>query len=108
MPQPLAAAFIHYWVRHVGSVIGTGNLSSYSCAQSARAATSTDGCLALDGGTVTCRDGLCVDAWRNGDVSHSLTSPLTDTPGTGSTTLQVTNGDEVIVESAGLELVASS
>ncbi|NCG24159.1 MAG: hypothetical protein GWP47_08535 [Actinobacteria bacterium] len=90
-------------------VNGTGDLTYYGCDQDARFSGLPAGCLALDGGTVTCRDGECVKGWRNGDFTYSLYSPMTgpDSIDTAST-LRVRDNTGVILESFGLEGVASS
>lgn len=105
----------HDWLIVVGQeerwdgVNGTGDLTYYGCDQDARFSGLPTGCLALGGGTVTCRDGECVEGWRNGDFSYALYSPMTGPASIDTAaTLRVRDNTGVILESLGLEVVASS
>ncbi|MFB2973634.1 hypothetical protein ACE1CD_32125 [Aerosakkonema sp. BLCC-F183] len=75
-------------------VNGTGNLTYRGCDTKNR-------CISLRNGTVSCRDGVCTRAWRNGEYSYAITSPITEN-GNAPSTLTVRKGASVIVRSTGL------
>jgi hypothetical protein len=87
-------------------VNNTGNLSYYGC-------DSQQHCLKLDGGKMSCRDGICAMGWSNGEYFYSIQSPMTaggsqpspqQAPET-STTLTVRKGNAVILETSGFRKV---
>ncbi|MEW6494643.1 MAG: hypothetical protein AB1589_19300 [Cyanobacteriota bacterium] len=85
-------------------VNGTGNLSYYGC-------DSKGNCIKLNGGRVTCRNGICTTSWRNGAHSYSLQEPMDNpdrpnAPGS-STTLTVRKGSAVILRASGFKVVSS-
>lgn len=55
-------------------VNGTGNLTYRGCDANQQ-------CLDLTGGTMTCREGVCVSSWKNGNYSYTLESPITEESG---------------------------
>lgn len=75
-------------------VNGTGNLTYRGCDTRGR-------CLSLRNGQVTCRNGVCTKAWRNGEYSYVISSPITEN-GNAPSTLTVRRGDRVVVRSTGL------
>lgn len=75
-------------------VNGTGNLTYYGC-------DTQDNCLALTGGKVTCRDGVCDIGWTNGDYTYIISQTITEDPQDSTTTLTVREGSEVILETDG-------
>jgi hypothetical protein len=72
----------------------TGNLTYYGC-------DSNNNCLALTGGKVTCRNGVCNTGWANGDYTYIISQTITENSQDSTTTLTVRQGSEVIVESDG-------
>jgi hypothetical protein len=89
------------WTITVGGtwsgVNGEGNLSYEGCDASGQ-------CLSLKGGTVSCRDGICSQGWRNGDYSYSLSAPIAEVgEPTSSSTLRVYQGDKLILAETGLK-----
>jgi hypothetical protein len=84
-------------------VNGTGNLSYRGCDSKGK-------CINLTGGQVTCRNGICITGWRNGDYSYSLEQPM-DNPdrsrqSESSTTLTVRQGSNVILKATGFKVVS--
>lgn len=80
-------------------VNGTGDLTYRGCDTRNR-------CLSLRGGTVTCRDGICTMAWRNGDYAYLLRSPMQEEPANNSQmTLIVRQGAKTILETTGFQVV---
>ena len=75
-------------------VNGTGNLTYRGCDTRGR-------CISLRNGKMTCRNGVCTRAWRNGEYYYIVSSPMTEN-GNAPSTLIVRRGDRVIVRSAGL------
>ncbi|MCL1475269.1 hypothetical protein [Argonema antarcticum] len=75
-------------------VNGTGNLTYRGCDTRNR-------CVSLTNGKISCRDGVCTRAWRNGEYTYVVSSPITEN-GSASSTLIVRRGDRVIVRSTGL------
>jgi len=63
-------------------VNGTGNLTYQGC-------NSKQQCLKLQGGKVTCRNGICSTVWRNGRYTYTLNSPITENPSDLPSTLIV-------------------
>jgi hypothetical protein len=89
------------WTITVGGtwsgVNGEGDLSYEGCDANGK-------CLSLKGGTVSCRDGVCSQGWRNGDFSYSLSAPMSEVgQPTPSSTLRVYQGDKLILEETGLK-----
>jgi hypothetical protein len=89
------------WTITVGGtwsgVNGEGNLTYEGCDASGK-------CLSLKGGTVSCRDGICSQGWRNGDYSYSLSAPIAEVgQPPSSSTLRVYQGDKLILEETGLQ-----
>ena len=70
---------------------GTGNLSYYGCDRNCQ-------CVYLSGGTITCRNGVCITAWQNKNVSYTLSSPITKDRSKNDTlsTLIISSGDRTI------------
>lgn len=84
-------------------VNGTGNLSYRGCDSKGK-------CINLTGGQVTCRNGVCITGWRNGDYSYSLEQPM-DNPdrperSESSTILTVRQGSNVILNATGFKVVS--
>lgn len=88
------------WTINIGNenswngVNGTGNLTYRGCDTRGR-------CISLTNGKVTCRNGVCTKAWRNGEYTYVVTSPITEN-GNSPSTLIVRRGNRVIVRSTGL------
>ncbi|HEY9665303.1 MAG TPA: hypothetical protein V6C91_00785 [Coleofasciculaceae cyanobacterium] len=85
-------------------VNGTGNLSYYGC-------NAKGNCIKLNGGRVTCRDGICTTSWSNGAYSYTLQEPMDNpdrpkAPGS-STTLTVRKGSAVVLRASGFKVVSS-
>lgn len=73
-------------------VNGTGNLTYRGCDVNQQ-------CLDLTGGKMTCREGVCVASWKNGDYSYILESPITEDTGGANgaaSTLTVRRNDRVL------------
>ena len=71
---------------------GTGNLSYYGCDRDSD-------CVYLTGGTMTCRDGICLSLWRNKNYSYILSSTITASKIEGDkslTTLTIKDGERVL------------
>lgn len=81
-------------------VNGTGNLSYRGC-------DSEGNCISLTGGKITCRNGICTTAWRNGSYTYVLQEPISnpDRPTNTPTTLTVRKGSEVLLEATGFSSV---
>ncbi|MCL1463240.1 hypothetical protein [Argonema galeatum] len=75
-------------------VNGTGNLTYRGCDTRNR-------CISLRNGKVSCREGVCTKAWRNGEYFYVVSSPMTEN-GNAPSTLIVRRGNQVIVRSTGL------
>lgn len=77
-------------------VNGTGNLTYRGCDARGQ-------CINLSQGQMTCRDGVCTTAWRNGDYTYVLTEPMRspDNPTGTAPTLIVRQGDTVILKADG-------
>ena len=56
---------------------GTGNLSYYGCDRNSN-------CVYLTGGTVTCRDGVCLSHWQNKNYGYTPSSPITSSEKVGN------------------------
>ena len=78
-------------------VNGTGNLSYYGC-------DIQDNCIALTGGKVTCRDGICSTVWINGNYTYILQEPITK-EGDSYSSLIVRENDNIILEENLFELI---
>lgn len=72
----------------------TGNLTYYGCDPQ-------NNCLALTGGKVTCRDGVCSIGWQNGEYTYIIAQTITENAQDSTTTLRVRQGSEVILEADG-------
>jgi hypothetical protein len=81
-------------------VNGTGDLTYYGC-------DNQNTCLALTGGKVTCRDGICTTSWRNGNYTYSIQETITE-DGSGDSTLIVRENDKVILNQTGFFVVESN
>ncbi|GEM_PF-2709569 len=81
-------------------VNGTGDLTYYGCDDQ-------DNCLGLTGGKITCRDGICTTAWRNGNYIYIIEEPITEDD-SNSTTLIVKENDKVILNEEGFYLIDSN
>ncbi len=94
----------------------TGDLLYYGCDASPSPDNMVAGlneqaglCIELGGGTVDCRDGVCVMAWLNSDVVYTLSSPISEDDGAPSTLRVQREGQgDLLLESIGLEVVAAS
>lgn len=62
-------------------------------------------CLDLAHGKTSCRDGLCVTGWQNGDYIYAVESAISDRPDTSQTTLIVRKGDTEILRETGFRVV---
>ena len=85
-------------------VNGTGNLSYNSCNSKGK-------CLNLTGGKITCRDGKCITAWKNGDYSYIVEQPIVEEPAksediASSTTLTVRKGGNVLMNVRGFKAIS--
>lgn len=85
-------------------VNGTGNLSYNSCNSEGK-------CLKLTGGKITCRDGKCITAWKNGDYSYIVEQPIVEEPANSEdvaslTTLTVRKGGKVLMNVRGFKTVS--
>lgn len=78
----------------------TGNLTYYGCDEAQE-------CLALEGGKVTCRDGLCSMGWRHENYFYILSTPIVEDGGAPST-LRVHQGGEDLLNAPNMEVVKSS
>jgi len=89
------------WTISVGNiqswsgVNNTGDLTYNGCNRQ-------NECLQLQGGRMSCRDGICAIGWQNGDYFYSLQSPIESVDSTArqtkATTLTVRRGDAVILQ----------
>lgn len=83
-------------------VNNTGNMDYYGC-------NSQNECLRLQGGRMSCRDGICAIGWQNGDYLYSLESPMGTEANaaqqTAATLLTVRQGDTVILRASGFREV---
>ncbi|MDJ0800329.1 MAG: hypothetical protein QNJ51_26565 [Calothrix sp. MO_167.B12] len=80
-------------------VNGTGNLSYRGCSSQGK-------CLELTGGKVTCRQGICITGWKNGNYTYVVKQPITEdgTPSNPSlTTLEVRKNDKLILTAKGFK-----
>lgn len=74
-------------------VNGMGNLSYRGCESQSK-------CLELTGRKVTCRQGICIMGWKNGEYSYVVKEPITESgaPTDAScTTLEVRQGDKLLL-----------
>ncbi|WP_323257616.1 hypothetical protein [Spirulina sp. CCNP1310] len=78
----------------------TGNLTYYGCDPQGN-------CLALSGGAITCRDGMCYMAWRNGNYTYTLASEIGE-EASGDTRLLVFEGEKEILNTGGMDEIATS
>lgn len=78
----------------------TGNLTYYGC-------DAEGNCLALTGGAITCRDGMCYMNWRNGNYSYTLASEIGE-EASGDTRLLVFEGEKEILNVGGMNEIAGS
>ncbi|TVQ55096.1 MAG: hypothetical protein EA366_11220, partial [Spirulina sp. DLM2.Bin59] len=78
----------------------TGNLTYYGCDPQGN-------CLAISGGAITCRDGMCYMAWRNGNYTYTLASEIGE-EASGDTRLLVFEGQKEILNTGGMEEILSS
>ncbi|WP_088891653.1 hypothetical protein [Leptolyngbya ohadii] len=93
--------------------ITVGNLESWSGVNntgsiSYRGCNSQNECLQLQGGRMSCRDGICAIGWQNGDYLYSLETPMTEANAarqTEATTLTVRQGDIIILRAGGFREV---
>lgn len=77
-------------------VNGTGNLTYRGC--------NTRGeCLSLTGGTLTCRDGVCLTTWRNGAFSYTLNTPIHDGSISATSSLTVRRNNKILQQIVGLK-----
>ncbi|MBD2294166.1 hypothetical protein H6G06_11855 [Anabaena sphaerica FACHB-251] len=76
-------------------VNNTGNLTYKGCDAKGK-------CIELTGGRVSCRDGICVTGWTNGDYVYILEQPITE-DGNAPQTLIVRKGDSEILKATGLK-----
>lgn len=72
----------------------TGDWTYYGC-------DNQDNCLALTGGTVTCRDGFCSSTWSHGDHRYILRSPMSERSNTGEDVLIVMQGEKELMTARG-------
>lgn len=79
---------------------GTGNLTYYGCDRN-------NNCLALTGGSMVCRNGICTMVWNNGSYTYMLSSTIT-TSGDAPTTLQVRQNGSEILRADNMTIVVSS
>ncbi|MGB3205877.1 MAG: hypothetical protein WBB28_12880 [Crinalium sp.] len=85
-------------------VNGTGNLSYNSCNSEGK-------CLKLTGGKITCRNGKCITAWKNGDYSYIVEQPIVEETANSEyvaslTTLTVRKGGKVLMNVRGFKAVS--
>jgi hypothetical protein len=83
-------------------VNGTGNLSYYGCDSKGK-------CIKLNGGRITCRNGICRTIWSNAAYSYTLEEPM-DNPDrpkapASSTILTIRKGSAVILRATGFKVV---
>lgn len=83
-------------------VDGGGDVTYHGCSGSVLGDPSAS-CVTLVGGTVECSSGPCVTTWVNGEFSYSIGDD-----GSGTQTLVVRDGDEVIVSAPDLVIEESS
>jgi hypothetical protein len=81
-------------------VNNTGDLTYYGCDDE-------NNCLALDGGIVSCRDGVCNQGWSQGDYNYVLSTPIVEDGG-AATSLRVLQEGEEILNIPNLEIVNSN
>ncbi len=81
-------------------VNGTGNLSYHGCDSKGR-------CIDLTNGTVSCRNGICVMGWKNGDYVYAIAEPMSEStnPQPSKTTLAVRKGSLEILRETGFRAV---
>ena len=74
-------------------VNGTGNLSYRGCDAKGR-------CIDLTDGTISCRNGICVMGWKNGDYVYAIAEPMSEstTPQPLRTMLTVRKGNVEILK----------
>ncbi|TAN99298.1 MAG: hypothetical protein EYR95_10945 [Phormidium sp. SL48-SHIP] len=77
----------------------TGNLSYYGCDDE-------NNCLALDGGVVSCRRGVCGYGWEQGEYLYSIATPIVEDGGAPAT-LRVFHQGEEILKVPNMEVVNS-
>lgn len=82
-------------------VNGTGNLAYRGCDSFGR-------CLQLNGGRMTCRNGVCTMSWRNGKYWYVVEQPM-DNPDQprepAGATLTIRKGTTVILRATGFKVV---
>jgi hypothetical protein len=81
-------------------VNNTGDLTYYGCDDE-------NNCLALDGGIISCRDGVCNQGWFQGDYNYVLSTPIVEDGG-AATSLRVFRQGEEILNVPNMEIVNSN
>lgn len=81
-------------------VNGTGNLSYRGCDSKGR-------CINLTNGTVSCRNGICVMGWKNGDYVYAIAEPMSEStnPQPSGTMLTVRKGNVEILKETKFQTV---
>lgn len=80
-------------------VNNTGDLTYYGCDDE-------NNCLALEGGVVSCRRGVCGYSWDHGDYLYSIATPIVE-DGDAPSTLRVFHDGEEILNIPDMEVVNS-
>ncbi|NMG60142.1 hypothetical protein E1H12_16870 [Geitlerinema sp. P-1104] len=70
-------------------VNNTGNLTYYGC-------DAENNCLALEGGVVSCRRGVCGYGWEQGDYLYSIATPIVEDGGAPATLRVFHQGEEIL------------
>ncbi len=81
-------------------VNGTGNLSYHGCDSQGK-------CIDLTNGTISCRNGICITGWKNGDYVYAIAEPISESTQSQSskTTLTVRKNDTEILRESGFSAV---
>ena len=81
-------------------VNGTGNLSYHGCDSQGK-------CIDLTNGTISCRNGICVTGWKNGDYVYAIAEPISESTQSqpSKTTLTVRKNDTEILRETGFSVV---
>lgn len=92
----ITIANINSW----SGVNNTGNLSYHGCDSQGK-------CIDLTNGTISCRDGICVIGWKNGDYVYAIAEPISDSTHSQSskTTLTVRRENTEILRETGFSVV---
>ena len=79
-------------------VNGTGNLSYRGCDSKGK-------CINLTNGKISCRNGICVMGWKNGDYVYAIAEPMSEStnPQPSKTTLSVHKGSLEILRETGFK-----